>query len=175
MRIFVNERMAGLVETIERIPKGNCGSRKGCSIDDWILEKRLLWDCSMQNMEQIVHKFTCLESCYDRQLENACRVVEEALVVYMLAIKLFTKVTSQFEYWICTDFGISKKLHGGRCDPLGGLGQGMILSGSNNRDISSFIFKSLEEKRCWFSNFDSIKLEKMFKTALAFVDDTNLW
>ena len=48
---FFNERMVGLIETNDRISKGNYGSRKGYSIDYLTLEKRLLYDCSMQNME----------------------------------------------------------------------------------------------------------------------------
>ena len=38
MRAFVNEN-GGLIETDEIIHKGNYGSRKGCSIDDLMLEK----------------------------------------------------------------------------------------------------------------------------------------
>ena len=37
--IFVNERMVGVIETDERISKGNCRSRKGHSIDDLMLKK----------------------------------------------------------------------------------------------------------------------------------------
>ena len=51
MIIFVNERMVGVIEKDETISKGNYGSRKGYSIDDLVLEKRLFRDCSMQNME----------------------------------------------------------------------------------------------------------------------------
>ena len=79
MRIFVNEIMVGLIDTDEIISKGNYRSRKGCSIDDLTLEKRLLCNCSMQHVEKTVHNFTDLESCYDRQLVNVCGVVEEAV------------------------------------------------------------------------------------------------
>ena len=51
MRIFVNERMVGVIEKYEIISKGNYGSRKGCSMCYLTLEKKLLHDCSMQNME----------------------------------------------------------------------------------------------------------------------------
>ena len=82
---------------------------------------------------------------------------------------------SRFENWICTNFGISEESHGGRNDPLGGLAQGMTLSGSTNGDISCFIFKTLEENGFGFSNADWITLEKMLKTVSTFVDDANLW
>ena len=43
MRVFENEIISGLIKMDERISKGHYGSRKGCSIDDLFLEKRLLW------------------------------------------------------------------------------------------------------------------------------------
>ena len=51
MRIFANERMVGVIETDGRLSKGNCRARKGHSIDDLMLEKILLCDCSTQKME----------------------------------------------------------------------------------------------------------------------------
>ena len=41
MRIFVNEKMARVIETDNIISKGNYWSRKRYSIDDLMLEKRL--------------------------------------------------------------------------------------------------------------------------------------
>ena len=55
-------------------------------------------------MEQTVHNFTDLDSCYDRQLANVCRVVEEAVGVDRMTIKLFTKVILRFEHCMCTNF-----------------------------------------------------------------------
>ena len=52
MRVFVNEKMIGLIEKDEIISKGNCGSRKGHSIDDLILEKRVLHDCSIKTWKK---------------------------------------------------------------------------------------------------------------------------
>ena len=68
MRVFINEIMVGLIDTDEIISKVYWGSRKGHYADDLILEKILLFYCSMQNMEEIVHNFTNLESWYDSQL-----------------------------------------------------------------------------------------------------------
>ena len=49
-----------------------------------------------------------------------------------------------------------------------------MLSGSSNRDMSCFMFKTLEEKVQGFSNVESITLDKMLKTVSAFVDDTDM-
>ena len=69
-----------------------------------------------------------------------------------MSIKLFKKLMTRFEHYICTNFGISEESHGGRHDPLGGLGQGIMISGSSNRGMSSFIFKALEDKGVGFRN-----------------------
>ena len=89
--------MVGVIETDEKISKGNCRSRKRCSADDLILEKIFLCDCSMKNMEQTVYNFTYLESYYNRQLENVHGVAEEETGVDRLKTKLFTKVMPRFE------------------------------------------------------------------------------
>ena len=57
--------------------KGNYGSRKGYSIDDLTLGKRLLHDCIIQNIQPTMHGLIDLQCFYDRQLANACRLVEE--------------------------------------------------------------------------------------------------
>ena len=62
MRIFVSKRMAGKIKKDERKSKGNYGARKGCSIDDLTLEKRLLHDYSVQNMKPTMHDLTDLQS-----------------------------------------------------------------------------------------------------------------
>ena len=80
-------------------------------------------------MEETVHNFKDLKQFYDRQLANVCGVVECLVSVNRLAIKLFTKVILRFEHRICTNFGFSEESYGGRNDPLGGLGQGIMLLG----------------------------------------------
>ena len=50
----------------------------------------------------------------------------------------------RFEHYMCAHFEISEESCGGRNDPLEGLGKGMVLSGSTNRDMSYFMFKALE-------------------------------
>ena len=73
-------------------------------------------------MEETVHNFKDLESCYNRQLEIFCGVAEEAIGVERLAIKITTKLIPRFEHCICTNFGISDESCGGRNDHVGGLG-----------------------------------------------------
>ena len=68
-----------------------------------------------------MNDFTDFESYYDRQLGNVCGVVEEAVGVDRMAIKLSTKITRRFEHFTCTNFGISEETCGGKNDPLGGL------------------------------------------------------
>ena len=51
----------------------------------------------------------------------------------------------------------------------------MVISGSDNRDMSSFMFKSLEEKGNGFKNIDSMTLEQIIKIVSVFVDETDLW
>ena len=80
-------------------------------------------------MEETVHNFADLESFYDRKIAIVRRAAEESVGVYRLAIKLFTKVILRFEHRICTNFGFSEESYGGRNDPLGGLGQGIMLLG----------------------------------------------
>ena len=54
------------IEQDSYIYKFNYGSQKGYSIEEIILEKRLLYDLSMWHRSQNVHAITDLESCYDR-------------------------------------------------------------------------------------------------------------
>ena len=114
----------------------------------------------MQNMEQTVHNFTDLESSYDSKVANMCGVVEEPVGVDIMAIELFTKVTSRFEHCIGTNFGIGEESYGSIGNPLGGLGQGIVILDWRNRCMCSFTFKALEEKGYLTSNVDSIALGK---------------
>ena len=61
-----------------------------------MVEKRLLHDCSIQNMQPKMHNLIDFQSCYDRQLVNVYGVVEEAVGAEKWVIKLFSKVTQLF-------------------------------------------------------------------------------
>ena len=83
-------------------------------------------------------------------------------------------MTPRFEH-MRTNFGISEESHGGRDEPIGGLGKVLVMSGSTNRDISCFVFKLLEEKGHGFRNIDLTTLGQIIKTVSAFLDDTDAW
>ena len=104
-----------------------------------------------------------------------CGIAEEVSGVDRLSIKLFAKVKPRFEHYVYTNFGISEEFYGVNYDPLGGLVQWMVISGSNHRDKSCFMFKTSEYKGFVFSNMDSIKLGKMLKKVSVFVDDNDMW
>jgi len=58
--------MDDTLEKNKRISKYNFSSRKGYSINEAILEKRLLYDTSMFTRSSTVYIITNLEACYDR-------------------------------------------------------------------------------------------------------------
>ena len=80
----------------------------------------------------------------------------------------------RFEHCTCTNFGIREEICGGRNDPLRDLGQRMVLSGSENRDMPCFAFKALKGKGHGLKNIDSITLDQMIKQVSAFLDNTDL-
>ena len=66
MRIFVNDRNKGSIETDERISKSDCGSRPGYSIQDAILEKRLVFDNILVTGQHSIYAMTDLQAACDR-------------------------------------------------------------------------------------------------------------
>ena len=91
-----------------------------------------------------MNNLTELQSCYDRQLANVCGVVEISVGIERWVMQLFTKLMQKFENNVNTTYGISEEKYCGRYDPMGGLSQGLMLVGTNNRVKSCFIFKKLE-------------------------------
>ena len=68
LRIFVNIRNKSNIDPDERGSKINNGSRPRCSIEDDILEKRLVFDNSIVTGSYNIHAMTDLQSCCNRQL-----------------------------------------------------------------------------------------------------------
>ena len=62
MRLFVNIRIKGNIESDERILKSNYGSRPGYSIEDSILEKRLVFANSIVTGSHNVYRMTDLQA-----------------------------------------------------------------------------------------------------------------
>ena len=66
MRIFIEMRYQNEMEHNNRFLRHNYGSRKSYSIDEVILERRLIYNISRITMEPIIHVITDLSACYDR-------------------------------------------------------------------------------------------------------------
>ena len=65
MIIFINERNSGRIEIDPMISKYNYGSRKGYSIENAILEKRIVYNNSLLMGNHTIHNMTDLQSCYN--------------------------------------------------------------------------------------------------------------
>ena len=81
MRFFVNTRNKSSIETDERISKSNYGSRPGYSIQDAILEKKLVFDNSLVTGQHSIYAMTDLQAAYDRQFSKIGSVVQESVGV----------------------------------------------------------------------------------------------
>ena len=108
MRIFLGHRNQRQIEHDKRILKFNYGSRKGYSIEEVLLEKRLLCDISIRDCHKMVHAITNLELCYDQQLCNMASMVEESVGIDCNGMKLIAKVLPILNHYVCTGFGMSK-------------------------------------------------------------------
>ena len=62
MRMFINIRNKGNMEAYQRVSKRNYGSRLGYSIEDTILEKRLVFDNSLATGIHIFHAITYFQA-----------------------------------------------------------------------------------------------------------------
>ena len=68
MRMLLGSRMNERIETDARASKHNYGSRSGCSIENALLEERLMMDHGKKSGEVNVHAVYDLEAYYYRQL-----------------------------------------------------------------------------------------------------------
>ena len=107
IRIFLRGKNIRSIEKDIRISKYNFGSQKNYIIEEAILEKRLIYDCSIFNRKPTVYVITGLEVYYDRQLSNIYGMVEESVRISREGVKLILKVLLVLKYFICTGFGIS--------------------------------------------------------------------
>ena len=175
MRIFIGGRNDENVENDSRISKFNYGSRKSYSIDEALLEKRLMYDTSIRDGQPMIHNISDLKACYDRQLPNIGGIVQESVGVARNPILMFQKVLPIMKHYVCTDFGISTDYYGNKSDRLGGTGQGNSLSGAICRDTSCIIFKFLEDQRLG-AIIEIVKTNRIIqRVAIAFVDDTDFY
>ena len=63
-------RNKGNIKSDERVSKSNYGSRPGHSIEDAILEKRLVFDNIIVTGSHNIHAMTDLQACHDRELSK---------------------------------------------------------------------------------------------------------
>ena len=119
--------------------------RQGHSIEEVILEKRLIYDISRMNRKPIAQMITDLEACHDRELSQIAGMVEELVGIKRAGIKLIVKILLILKHKICTGFGISIESYHSNKYLLGGTGQGNRFSGDSSRDISCFMIKVIKE------------------------------
>jgi len=175
MRIYIGDRNEKNIEKDSRLSQFNYGSKKSYSIDEAILEKRLMYDTSVRDSKPMIHNISDLKACYDRQLSNIRYMMQESVGVQRYAIKVFQKVLPIMNYHICTDFGVSKNYYSYKREKLEGTGQGNLLSGAICRDTSYIIFKYLEGLNLG-AIIEVIKSQKSLqRVAIAFVNDTDFY
>ena len=92
MRIVVNVRNKGNIESDDRVFNINYVSRPRCSIKDAILEKRLVFENGLVIVKHIIYDMTDLKACYDRKLSKIGSIVQETLGVETKPIQLMTKI-----------------------------------------------------------------------------------
>ena len=81
MRIFLKYWVKERIEQDPRISKVNYWSRSKYSIENVILEKRIIYDHSALTYEKTIYNMTDLEACYNRQLLNIRSIIQELVGV----------------------------------------------------------------------------------------------
>ena len=114
MRFFVNIRNKGNIESDDRVCNITYGSRPGFSIEDDILENRLVFDNIIVTGKHTIYEMTDVEACYDSKLSKIGSIVQETLGVETKPIQLITKILLIMDYFLSLAFGDSKEFYRGR-------------------------------------------------------------
>ena len=146
MRMFVNIRNKVNIESDERVSKRNYGSRPGCSIEDAILEKTLIFDNSLVTGNHNIYAMTDLQDGYYRKLSNIGLIVKYSAGVETKPIQLVTKILPIMEHYVNTSFGVSKHFCGRRRITLAGTGQGNVFSVNMCRYSSCIMLREIEKE-----------------------------
>ena len=117
---------------------------------------------------------TDLQSCYNCQLAEIGRIVEESVGRDRSAIKLITKIIPNWQHYARTGFGISNAYYSGEYDRLAGTGQGNRFSSNVCRDTLCLIIKCVETKDLGMNFKSNVVNETMPIAAVAHVDNNNL-
>ena len=147
MRILVNNRNKFKIKTDHRIAKSNYGSRLDYSIDNFILEKRLVLDNSIIIGKYNICNITDLQLYYNRQLVEIGLIVQESIGIQRKLIKLLIKVLLVMQHFVYTSFGISSISYGGNNEVQARAGQGNVVSVNICRDSLYLIIKEIKKKR----------------------------
>jgi hypothetical protein len=113
IRILINQQCKFQIEKDPRVAKYDYGSRPHYSIDNMILEKRIIYDNSMLNSRDTIYNMTDLKLYYDKKLAEIGSIVQESIGIERLLIKLFIKLLPVIQYNICTSYGASQGSYGG--------------------------------------------------------------
>ena len=111
--ILINQRNKFKIETDSRIAKSNYESRSYYSIEDALLEKRLIYNNSLLKGKCTIYNMMDLKSCYDWQLAEIGLIVQESIGVQRSPIKLFSKLLLIMEHYICISYRVSKEFYRG--------------------------------------------------------------
>ena len=77
MRIFLKYRIKGKIKKDLRISKANYGLRSKYSIENVILEKRIIYNHSTLTYQYTIHNMIDLEACYNSQFPNTGSIFQE--------------------------------------------------------------------------------------------------
>ena len=120
MRIVVNTRNKHEIEEDKRILKCNYRSRSNYSIENFILEKRLVCDNSIISSQSTIHNMTNLKLYYNRQLTQIRSIIKESMGMQRKPVKLIAKLLPNIKYYICTTHRVSEDYYSGCNDKLAG-------------------------------------------------------
>lgn len=134
------------IENDTQLLKYNYGSRQGYSVENAILEKRLLLELNYFDKEHLIYTFSNLEACYNLQLPNYGGMIQESICIYCDLCILFLKLIPRFQHHLSTGYGISENSYGSIDCLLCSSGQGNIFSWAVCRYQLCFVFKYMENK-----------------------------
>ena len=92
MRIVKIIRNKYNIESDDRFSKSNDGCSPGCSIEDDILEKTLVFDNVIVTGKNIMCAMADLKACYDSQLSKIGSIAQGSVGVETKPIQLITKM-----------------------------------------------------------------------------------
>ena len=145
-RILINNRNKPAIKNDKRLSKCNYGSQPLYSIENTILEKRLVYDYSRLTTATTIHNMIDLKSCYNRQLLQIRSIIEESVGIERKLIKLIANLLLVMKYHVCTVYSVSESYYSREQDQTAGTGQGNIISSSICCDSLCFLIKDIKEK-----------------------------